>query len=512
MHVRDCAISSAVMRVAVAVACLLVPAALSVAQKTTSTGLIPPKTWDARELSDWATPLAGLGVRPGHFSPEEYYRAPVENYRTYPVYHPDREPPGYWEALKKKKPEPLVDVSRIGAGFDWIAAGKRVWEQLDVPFFRLFDAETISMARSPKYFRDNESRIHVTPVGTLTIYRWVVTPKGIGLSVTACSSCHVRYLEDGTAVAGAGFSFRTADTLLDRMLDRLLAVSYAGDKPQMALYRQFGVPWIRDDVHQKLRTIRDEEITRLFEAQIPGVSDRVNGSPYYITKVPDLIGIRDRKYIDHTATHQHRGPGDLMRYAALVEYSDAMDFGSHRMLSDAQRVVRVRWPDEVLYALAQYIYSLQPPPNPNRFDALAEKGRSVFGRAACATCHTPPLYTNNKLTLAEGFQPGNDHPLRADIMPLSIGTDANLALRTRKGTGLYKVPSLKGVWYRGLYGHDGAVTSLDEWLSPARLREDYVPTGFKGYGVKTRAIKGHEFGLKISPEDRRALVAFLKTL
>jgi hypothetical protein len=39
-----------------------------------------------------------------------------------------------------------------------------------------------------------------------------------------------------------------------------------------------------------------------------------------------------------------------------------------------------------------------------------------------------------------------------------------------------------------------------------------VPTGFKGNGVKTRAVKGHEFGLELSDADRKALIAFLKTL
>ena len=34
-------------------------------------------------------------------------------------------------------------------------------------------------------------------------------------------------------------------------------------------------------------------------------------------------------------------------------------------------------------------------------------------------------------------------------MPTAIGTDATLTLRTRRGTGYYKVPSLRGVWYRG---------------------------------------------------------------
>jgi hypothetical protein len=30
-------------------------------------------------------------------------------------------------------------------------------------------------------------------------------------------------------------------------------------------------------------------------------------------------------------------------------------------------------------------------------------------------------------------------------VPVSVGTDSNVALKTRKGTGLYKIPSLRGV-------------------------------------------------------------------
>ena len=89
---------------------------------------------------------------------------------------------------------------------------------------------------------------------------------------------------------------------------------------------------------------------------------------------------------------------------------------------------------------------------------------------------------------------------------------AGLALRTRRGTVYYKVPSLKGVWYRGPFEHNGSVMTLEDWFDPRRLRDDYVPTGFKGYGIETRAVKGHEFGLKLSAGDKRALIAFLKTL
>jgi hypothetical protein len=175
-------------------------------------------------------------------------------------------------------------------------------------------------------------------------------------------------------------------------------------------------------------------------------------------------------------------------------------------------VAEGRYSDEQLYALALYVYSLQPPPNPNKFDAAAAHGQKVFDREGCVMCHTPPLYTNNKLALAEGFTPPPGADKKYDILPISVGTDPNVALKTRRGTGYYKVPSLKGVWYRSMFGHSGWCATLEDWFDPRRPRDDYVPTGFKPYGEKTYAVKGHPFGLALSEQDRKALIAFLRTL
>ena len=49
------------------------------------------RIWCDEAVKDWATPIAALGVRPGHFSERDYYAVPADNYQTYPVYHPDRE-------------------------------------------------------------------------------------------------------------------------------------------------------------------------------------------------------------------------------------------------------------------------------------------------------------------------------------------------------------------------------------------------------------------------------------
>jgi hypothetical protein len=46
-----------------------------------------PRAWNDRELSDWATPLAALNVRPGHYSERQYYSAPAGDFvSTYPVF------------------------------------------------------------------------------------------------------------------------------------------------------------------------------------------------------------------------------------------------------------------------------------------------------------------------------------------------------------------------------------------------------------------------------------------
>ena len=77
-----------------------------------------------------------------------------------------------------------------------------------------------------------------------------------------------------------------------------------------------------------------------------------------------------------------------------------------------------------------------------------------------------------------------------------------LTLTTRRGTGYYKVPSFKGVWYRGPFEHNGSVATLEDWFDSRRLGDDYVPTGWKGYGVKTRAVKGHGVRAEAFADDK----------
>ena len=474
-----------------------------------------PRFWNDRDLRDWATPVAGLNVRPGHYSEKEYYSAPIGEYvRTYPVYFPGQEPEGYWEMLRNKKPEPLI---RPGARSreEWVTEGRRIFHELDLPYLRNYDPRVIALVRSAEQFR--KAGGHPQKDGTILGLRWVPTSTGLALSQQDCAVCHSRVMPDGAMVDGApapGADSGSGIPAIARFVTHdsasFLEFFSPGETAKQVAWRWWAVPWVPGDINDSVKSPDGNQSD--FVGLGRGVLPRFNGSPFYPTKTPDLIGLKDRKYIDHTATHLLRGPEDLMRYAVLVSCCDSADFGEFQMLTEKGRRVVYRFPDELLYALAQYIYSLQPPPNPNLGDPSATTGRGIFEREGCGNCHTPPFYTNNKLTIAQGFTPHPEHPLRADILPISVDTDPGLALKTRKGTGLYKIPSLRGVWYRGLYGHDGSVTTLEQWFDPARLRDDYTPSGFKGFKVTHRAVPGHQFGLALSLEDRAALIAFLKTL
>lgn len=493
---------------------------------TVSAALKIPEVWDETALTDWATPIAGLNVRPTNLSARDYYSMAIENLRTYPVYFPGREPDGYWEMLQRVGPKPLIEPEQLTTEADWIRAGQRVFDEADHLHLRSLDSKLVAAARRADTFKNAEP----SPDGTVPSMRWVPTKSGVALGFSNCSNCHVLPLPDGTRIPGAP-EFGTGAENQDRSrgpartlrLELYAAKGVIGigdapfvtgaEAPGAKRYEAFGVPWRTHDTNLGLKTITDDEDRELNAAfRRSGGLPRWNGSLYYPAKFPDLIGIKDRKYLDHTATHLHRGIGDLMRYAALVSFADSVDFGSYHVLSPGTKRVQARLSDEALYALAQYIYSLQPPPNPNPRNDKAMTGERVFAREGCARCHTPPLYTNNKLTLAVGFSPPKDAPATLDVLPISVGTDPGLALATRKGTGYYKVPSLKGLWYRGHYLHDGSVATLEEMFDPDRVKETHRPGGWSLPGTSPRAIKGHEFGLNLEPSEREQLIAFLRTL
>lgn len=482
-----------------------------------------PKTWDEQALAALEVPAPDPNFSPVAFPVEYYHRIPVRPiYKSYPVYAPGREPAGYMDMLSHAEPVILWDDKgnrpRLESKADWIAAGELVFDA--AIFYGL--VTTVEQVRSEEWHQKVQPPI--SPNGTFPFAGYVIREKGkVELGNNACAFCHTRAMPDGAIIKGAQGNFA---------FDRAVAYNSNDTVDQLRTnYRVlFGAPWLQEhnpvaDVDTKSK----EELLATLAAIPPGVLARHRASATSPPAVPDLIGVEHQRYLDKSGLVRQRGIGDLMRYAALNNEMDFLSrFGdfipsgtNFRTLPDPTGPDvpgEGRYSDEQLYALALYLYSLKPPLNPNlpttpAQQALVQQGREVFDREDCYRCHAPETgYTNNKLIPAPGFTVPENHPDAAHIMKRSIGSDPTLTLYTRRGTGFYKVPSLLGLWYRSPLEHNGSVATLEDWFDPRRLDDDYVPTGWKGYGVNTRAVQGHEFGLDLDEGDRKALIAFLRTL
>ena len=482
-----------------------------------------PRTYDAEAMASVELPLARADASPVQMSSEYYYSIGIRPiYKSYPIYAPDREPAGYIDWLKQQEPEIVFDLSKLKTEDDWIKAGELVFEAPS-------DYGHIFPLGDDLYVRDPEWDQYVAPPllanGVMPGMQYVIRRKGVvEVGILSCANCHSRVMPDGTLVKGAqgNFPFDRAFAWDYDHIPKLFGLGTKLARSSETLL--FGAPWLgAEDPMANVGQMSLTDIASVHRAIPPGVLARHGTNSALPSRIPDLIGIKDRKYLDATGLIRHRSIGDLMRYATMNQDTDpfakylgkapaeAIPFGFVSLPKDPKKYVNGRYGDDQLYALALYLYSLQPPKNPNPFDKTAAEGQKIFEREGCSSCHTPPLYTNNMLTLASGFTPPPEDLKRYDIVPFSVGTNPDLALKTRRGTGYYKVPSLKGVWYRGPFEHNGSVLTLEDWFDLRRLSDDYVPTGFKGL-KPSRPVPGHPFGLTLNPDEKRSLIAFLKTL
>jgi hypothetical protein len=498
-----------------------------------------PRTWDDQAMRTLELPLADPAATPKHISADYYYRIPVRPvFKSYPAYHPSREPrPGgqpYLKWLEAQRPQRILeDFSDLRTEADWLAKGpglgRDVFEaafadDLD-PFFGIVRLQDL---RDPDWYR--RTGVPFADDGVVPFVRYIVTEKGVRVGNVACAMCHTRVVKlDGgktLVVQGAQGNFP-----FDRAIGEFVkAAGKENLKETLEIQRAgnrllFGAPWLSPDPLAPTLDWTLESHVATAMAIPAGTLARHGASVLSPVQIPDLIGIQERRYLDRTGLVRHRSAVDLMRYAALNQAADLLNqYGTFIPAGENERRLPPpdqtfpRFSDEQLYALALFLYSLRPPQNPHlpktQSDMeLVATGARLFDREACGNCHAPPAYTNNKLVRAPGFTVADAHPERANVLAQRVGSDPYLATQTRRGTGLYKVPSLKGLWYRGPLEHNGSVATLEDWFDPRRLEDDYEPTGWTGpAGIRKRAVKGHEFGIDLSVEERKALIAFLRTL
>jgi hypothetical protein len=476
-----------------------------------------PKTWDIDAIENFHLPPPDSTVEVKYAS-EEYYQSLPDHVisKTYPYYVREFEKPGYLDSLRNLRPEVTFDPTALKTEGDWIKAGELVfnWPVAYTPF------EGKQSRLTKKDFENSTGKY--TKDGVYPFSSYVLTEKGtLVIGSLSCASCHTRVMDSGEAIPGAQGNVFNGNGFADAVRSQRIPFMVMQQGSKILNY----APWA--DSLKVMPDTPDEFADNILAAP-PGVVDRQGGGYLYPFAVPSLIGIKDIRYLDWTGLMKHDSPGDMMRYAAfnqgmdlLTSYNGFIPGGKnhHTQLPEYSEwnhpfgYAARKYTDAQLFALTKYLYSLKPPPNPNNFsEALVAKGKSLFAKSGCISCHTPPLYTNNKLTPASGFEPSRDHFEKYDIFNVSVETDSVSALYTRRGTGYYKIPSLRGVWYRSAFFHNGTLTSLAEVLDKKRLQPDYVPSGFKPAHRKTMTVKGHEFGLDLTSDEKEALIVFMKTL
>jgi mono/diheme cytochrome c family protein len=222
-------------------------------------------------------------------------------------------------------------------------------------------------------------------------------------------------------------------------------------------------------------TALDAETAAHFAAWGPGRLDVTTSTGLEPARIADLRAVHFQTNLQQDATLSMRGETTLaIRIETLL-------------IASSGQVVRP--PRVVALALAAYLESFAASlPAIETAEEASPVGARIFA-ANCSSCHAPPI-------------------LSGAAVPLEmIGTDETLGLSSDRGTGTYRVPSLRGVGTRGPLLHDGSLPSLATMFDPAR-----ETSAFTGRLHGSGAVQGHRFGLDLPAPDRAALVAYLNSL
>src|SRR5262249_44665272 len=277
-----------------------------------------PKTWDDEAIASLEVPLANPIGSPKHVSADYYYRIPVAPiYKSYPVYAPGHEPPGYMEWLKQQEPVILWDEAGhkppLRSEEEWIKAGEMVFE---APVkLALWSLEEV---RKPAWYE--QTGMPIAKDGSLPVARYVVKSKGtVEVQQFSCASCHTRLMPDGSILKGAQGNF---PLIRPSVLRAREAARLADPSAYLLTFRtisraSWSAPWITSDPETRIDQMSAEELALAMDAIATAVLPRHRANLLHPTQVPDLIGVKDRRYLDRTGLQPHRSIGDLMRYAAM---------------------------------------------------------------------------------------------------------------------------------------------------------------------------------------------------
>ncbi len=357
-------------------------------------------------------------------------------------------------------------------------------------------------------------------------------PSGVEVVTANCLGCHSAFLR-GKLVVGLGEA--SADFTSEISDELALAGLLVGANERSELAKLVG----------RLRALA------------PHVRMRTVGANPADHIAAVLFAHRDAKTLAWSDAPQIPLPGDhpipvdvpawwLMKRKTAMFHTGAGRGDQARIMMTASvlcvdDVATARQVDSYFPDVRAFILSLEPPAYPDPIDAtLAARGKQTF-EASCAKCH------------------GMGASYQSRVIPLAkVGTDPLLAqhagqfskpftdwfnrsfygeiARLEPGDG-YVPPPLDGVWATAPYFHNGSIPNLAAVLdSSRRLPRTLIERRSSAYdlqqlgwpnvaatpgdepayvydtSVPGYANTGHTFGDKLTPDERTALLEYLKTL
>ncbi|MEQ8458639.1 MAG: hypothetical protein RID81_18510 [Sandaracinaceae bacterium] len=328
---------------------------------------------------------------------------------------------------------PIWSGEAPGSWEAWRALGERVFFELPLrhePFWETALRDPELAARLGVIVDDD---------GTMPGLVWMRDVDGRAKIGITCALCHVDRAADGGPVI-AGRARRALDY----------------GRVRIAHYEARG------------RALAPDTRAR-WESWGPGRADVIEDVADTPIAIPDLYGLRHERLLTQAGTLSHASP-----LALLVRQETQYIQANHH---------QARPPRELVFALAVYLYALEPP-RPSGA-AHSSAGARVFERE-CARCH------DNEVGAGDALVPA-----------ARVGTDPELAMGHARGTGGYRPSPLVRVADAAPYLHDGSVPSLEDLFGRARFDEGYTA------GRRPGPVRGHSYGTTLDDAERRALLTHL---
>lgn len=224
------------------------------------------------------------------------------------------------------------------------------------------------------------------------------------------------------------------------------------------------------------------------------------------------------------------------------------DFGRFLMASNLLTVTDSSEAAEVdshISDVLAFINTLQPPAYPKQIDEkLASEGQVIF-TASCSKCHGtygpggkyPNLLIPESIIKTDSalYTSNYSNPQFVDWFNKSWFTTGDHPAQLVPYQG-YIAPPLDGIWVTAPYMHNGSVPNLEAMLDSKKrpkywqrsftkpgynydipgwnYEEKNAPGGSEVYNTTLKGFgnSGHYFGDKLSDNERRAVIEYLKTL